>query len=95
MLITTLERFEGKEVRFLGLVRGNSIVRTSLGGIRNPTVAYAERMEETRELAIKKMIERAKELGANAIIGVRFSTLPLLSELVETLVYGTAAKIEE
>jgi uncharacterized protein YbjQ (UPF0145 family) len=52
-------------------------------------------MEETRETAIKKMIERASELGANAIVDVKFSTSALLPEFTELLTYGTAVEVEE
>ncbi|HIH96672.1 MAG TPA: YbjQ family protein [Thermoplasmata archaeon] len=52
-------------------------------------------MDETRELAIRKMVERASDLGANAIIGVRFSTIFLLSGFAEIFVCGTAVVLKE
>jgi uncharacterized protein YbjQ (UPF0145 family) len=95
MLITTLGQLNERKIKILGLVRGNSIARISLGGVRSPTITCAERMEEARETAIKKMIERASELGANAIVDVKFSTSALLPEFIELLAYGTAVEIKE
>jgi uncharacterized protein YbjQ (UPF0145 family) len=73
----TTEQINKKKFKVLGVVGGNDIVRISLGGVRNPTITYAERIEEAREATIKKMMEKASKLGANAIVDL---TLPHLKE---------------
>ena len=50
-------------------------------------------MAESREQAIMRMEAKASELGANAVIGVRFQTSMILQGTAELLVYGTAVKI--
>ncbi|WP_241078419.1 heavy metal-binding domain-containing protein [Natranaerofaba carboxydovora] len=50
-------------------------------------------MEDTRENAINDMVKEAEKLGANAIIGIRFSSSQIASGSSEIMVYGTAIKI--
>lgn len=54
---------------------------------------YAALLREAREAALKEMVEEAEQLGANAIIGIRFSTANITSGAAEIVVYGTAVKI--
>jgi len=51
-------------------------------------------MAESREQAIDRMIEEARKLGANAVVGIRFSTTEVMGRAAEILVYGTAVVIE-
>jgi uncharacterized protein YbjQ (UPF0145 family) len=55
---------------------------------------YTKLMGESREQAVDRMVEDAQELGANAIIGVRFSTSEVMDSAAEILVYGTAVIVE-
>jgi uncharacterized protein YbjQ (UPF0145 family) len=50
-------------------------------------------LAESREQAIIRMQDKAKELGADAVVGVRFQTSMILSGTAELLVYGTAVKL--
>ena len=50
---------------------------------------------ESREQALMRMKDRANELGADAIVGVRFQTSMILSGTAELLVYGTAVKFKK
>ena len=56
---------------------------------------YTGMMAESREQSMMRMKERAKELGADAIVGVRFQTSMILSGTAELLVYGTAVKLDD
>jgi len=51
---------------------------------------YTELLEESREEAIKRMVDQAKKLGANTVLNVRFSTSAVASGAAEIYVYGTA-----
>jgi uncharacterized protein YbjQ (UPF0145 family) len=51
-------------------------------------------MAESREQSIDRMIEEAQKLGANAIVGVRFSTSEVMTHAAEILAYGTAVVVE-
>ena len=104
MLITTSERIEGKRIiQTLGLVKGSAIrarhigrditagLRTLVGG---EIPEYTQMLAEARELAIQRMVAEAEKLGANAIVGVRFTTSMVMSGAAEMLAYGTAVVVE-
>ena len=88
MLLSTTESIPGKKVvKHLGLVRGNTIRARHVGkdivaGLRNlvggEVVEYTKLLAESREQAIDRMCEEAKKLGANAIVGLRFSTAEVM-----------------
>ncbi|GIT57810.1 MAG: hypothetical protein Ct9H300mP18_12390 [Candidatus Neomarinimicrobiota bacterium] len=56
---------------------------------------YTGMMAESREQSMMRMKEKAKELGADGIVGVRFQTSMILSGTAELLVYGTAVKLDD
>jgi uncharacterized protein YbjQ (UPF0145 family) len=104
MLLSTTETIEGmKIVRQLGLVRGNTIRARHLGrdimaGLRNivggEITDYTKMMAESREQALYRMTEEAQNLGANAIVGIKFTTSMIMSMASEILAYGTAVVVE-
>lgn len=104
MLLSTTDEIPGKKiVKHLGLVRGNTIRARHIGkdilaGLRNlvggEVTEYTKLMAESREQAIDRMIEHAKNRGANAIVAIRFSTSEVMSSAAEILVYGTAVVVE-
>jgi uncharacterized protein YbjQ (UPF0145 family) len=104
MLITTSEVVPGMRlVRVVGLVRGNSVRARHMGvdimaGLRNMVGGeireYTKLLGESREQAIDRMAEQARDLGANAIIAMRFSTSMIMGGAAELLAYGTAVVLE-
>src|SRR6188474_94929 len=103
-LVTTAFELPGcRIVRNIGLVRGivvrsRSIVgtigaslQTLFGG--NITL-YTELCERAREDAHRLMLEHAGQLGANAIVGVRYDATELVGGVTEVLAYGTAVYAE-
>ncbi|MBN1420847.1 MAG: YbjQ family protein [Planctomycetes bacterium] len=104
MIIATTESLPGHRiVRVLGLVRGNTIRARHLGRdflafLRNlvggEIADYTKLIAESREQSIDRMIAEATALGANAIIGVRFTTSELMQGAAELLAYGTAVLVE-
>jgi uncharacterized protein YbjQ (UPF0145 family) len=104
MLMSTTETIEGRKIiKHLGLVRGNTIRARHLGrdimaGLRNivggEITDYTKMMAESREQALDRMIENAQNLGANAIVGIKFTTSMIMSMASEILAYGTAVVIE-
>lgn len=105
VLVSTLERLDGRKVRrVLGLVRGNTIRarhvgRDILAAFRNVVGGeirdYTKLMGESREQAMDRMVEQAAAMGANAVLGVRFSTSMVMNAAAELLAYGTAVVLEE
>ncbi len=104
MLMATTDTICGKTiVKHLGMVRGNTIRARHIGRdvmakIKNVVGGeisdYTKLMGESREQAIDRMVEEANELGANAIVGIRFSTSEVMDSAAEILVYGTAVTVE-
>lgn len=100
MIIATSDINANYEV--LGLVRGSSMRATHLGRdilaslrklVGGDVTEYADLLKNARERAIKEMTKEAEDLGANAVIAVRFSTASISSGAAEVIVYGTAIKI--
>ncbi|WP_107950364.1 YbjQ family protein [Lysinibacillus parviboronicapiens] len=104
MIMSTTDVIIGKDIdETLGLVKGNSVQSRNLGrdmmaGLRNivggEVKEYAEMLARSREIASAAMVEEAKRLGANAIVGVRFSTSSVMDGTSEVLAYGTAVKLK-
>ena len=105
MIITTTDFVPRKKVKeILGLVRGNTIQAKHIGkdvvaGFRNivggEIKEYTEMLTEAREIALRRMIEKAEKLGADAVINVRFMTSAVMGGAAEILAYGTAVKLED
>ncbi len=103
MFITTTDTVPGREViAILGLVRGNTIRSRHIGSdivaglkslIGGEIKGYVKAMTDAREEALERIIIEAKELGADAIVSVRFSTSQVMTGAAEILVYGTAVKL--
>jgi uncharacterized protein YbjQ (UPF0145 family) len=105
MMIVTTPTIAGKRIVLThGLVRGNTIrarhIGKDLGAAFKSIVggeirAYAELLKESREEALRRMMEDARELGANAVVSVRFATSVVMGGAAEMLAYGTAVTVEE
>ena len=105
MIVVTTDHIQGKRVvKTVGLVRGNTIRARHVGKdimatLRNMVggeiAEYTKMMAESREQALDRMVEEAKELGANAIIEVRFMTAEVMQGAAELLAYGTAVVVED
>ena len=103
MIVVTADSIQGKVVtRTLGLCRGNTIRTRHLGkdilaGLRNlvggEVSEYTKLLGESREQALDRMVDEARGLGANAIIGVRFETSMVMQGAAEPLAYGTAVVV--
>ena len=102
MMITTTESIPGREVKeVLGIVFGSCVqtkhmgkdigagLRTVVGG---EAKAYTELMEEARRTSMQRMMEDAKKLGADAIIGMRYATAQTMRGAAEIIAFGTAVK---
>ena len=104
MIVVTPDVITGKRVvRTLGLVRGNTIRARHIGkdivalmrGIVGGEVSeYTKLMAEAREQALDRMVDEARELGANAIVTVRFQTSIVMAGASELLAFGTAVVLE-
>lgn len=103
MILSNMDYVPGKQVvEHYGIVNGSTVRakhagRDIMAGIKNifggELKGYTELLNESRKEAISRMIAEAEELGANAILNVRFSTSSVSAGASEIYVYGTAVKI--
>ena len=101
MKIVTVETLQGEKYEALGVVSGSTIqsknmfadfgqgLKSIVGG---ELKSYTGMMDKARSQATDRMMEQAKAMGADAIIGVRFTTSAIMAQAAEVLVYGTAIK---
>ncbi|MBC7889376.1 MAG: YbjQ family protein [Ferruginibacter sp.] len=104
-LITTANNLEGYRVsKHLGVVRGITVRSRSIlgnigGGVQSlfggKLSIYVELCEKTREEAYQLMIQHANEMGANAIINMRYDANEVMQGITEVLAYGTAVIVEK
>lgn len=103
MIVATTEHIPGREVtEVLGLVQGNSVRARHVGRdimaafknlVGGEIKEYGRLQAESRAQAQQRMLERARELGADAVIGIRFATSMITAGASEILAYGTAVKL--
>ncbi len=105
VLLLNSDAVPGRQAReILGLVQGHTVfaiwlgkdlsalVRLILGG---ELTEYTEMMGKARAVATNRMVTRAEEMGADAIINVRYMTTSVVGSAAELLAYGTAVKLGE
>lgn len=105
MMISSRNDLAGHRiVEEFGLVRGSTIRARHLGrdilaGLKSivggEIQEYTKMLAESREQAIDRMAGEAADLGANAVLCVRFSTSYVMGGTAEIVVYGTAVRVEE
>lgn len=105
MIVSTTEQLVNRQVaETLGIVRGNTVRAKWLGkdilaGLRQlvggELKEYTEMMTEAREEAFARMLKDAEALGADAVIGVRFTSSDVMASAAEILAYGTAVKLKK
>lgn len=103
MIITTTETIPNKEiVEILGMARGSTVRARHIGkdifaGFKNivggEISEYTKLQAQSREQAMQRMIDDAKELGADAIVNIRLTTSMVMQGASEILAYGTAVKL--
>ncbi|RZB37962.1 MAG: hypothetical protein SRB2_00669 [Desulfobacteraceae bacterium Eth-SRB2] len=104
MIITNIETVPGKTiVEHFGLVSGSTIRAKHVGrdlmaGLKNlvggELKGYTQLLHESRQQALERMIEQARQLGANAVVNVRFSTSSVAQGAAELYAYGTAVHVK-
>lgn len=104
MLLSSLESVPAHEivrqfdVVYGSTVRSKHVGRDLMAGLKNivggELTGYTELLEESRQEATQRMIDKARALGANAIVGIRFSTSNIAQGASELFVYGTAVVVQ-
>lgn len=102
MLLLNIEYVPGKEIEALGLVKGTVVqsknfgkdfmagMKTLVGG---EITGYTEMLIEARQIATKRMVDDAEAMGADAVIGIRYTSASVMQGAAEITAYGTAVRI--
>lgn len=104
MIITTTETVPGREIsEVIGIAKGNVVrarfvgrdiiagLRTLVGG---EVDEYTKLMAESREQSYDRMLESARQMGADAVVNVRFTTSLIMQGSSEIMTYGTAVRLK-
>ena len=101
MKLVSIETIPGQNYEVLGIVKGTIVqsknfgkdfmagMKTLVGG---EISGYTEMLVEARQIATKRMVDEAEQLGADAIVGVRYASSSVMQGAAEVLAYGTAVK---
>ena len=101
MKLVSIETIPGQNFEVLGVVKGTIVqsknfgrdfmagMKTLVGG---EIVGYTDMLVEARQIATKRMVDEAEQLGADAIVGVRYTSSSVMQGAAEVLAYGTAVK---
>ncbi len=104
MLLTNIETVPGQEiVEHFGVVSGSTVRAKHLGrdlmsSLKNMVggelTAYTELLQDSRKEATQRMVAAAEQLGANAVVNVRYATSSVAQGASELYVYGTAVRVK-
>ena len=104
ILVNTDDIAHKKIIESLGLVKGNTIRARNIGRdivatfknvVGGEIEEYTKLLGESREQALDRMISQAEEMGANAVVNIRFSTSEIMNGAAEIMAYGTAVVVED
>ena len=103
MILVNTDYVSGKNLETLGLVKGSTIQSKNIGKdilqglktiIGGELKGYTEMMNEARALATKRMVQEAKQMGADAVVNIRYSSAAIMQNAAEVIAYGTAVKFK-
>ena len=102
MKLLSIEYIPGEEIEALGMVKGTVVQSKNIGrdfmaGMKGlvgvEIVGYTEMLNEARQIAVKRMVDEAKAMDADAIIGIQYGSSQVMQGAAEMVAYGTAVKI--
>ena len=103
MILVNTDYITGKELEMLGLVRGSTIQTKNIGRditqsfktlVGGELKSYNDMMNEARALATKRMVSEAEQLGADAVVNIRYASAAVMQGAAEVIAYGTAVKFK-
>ena len=101
MILVNTDFISAKELETISLVKGSTIQSKHIGKdiaqsfktlVGGELKSYNEMMNEARALATKRMVAEAEELGADAVINIRYASSAVMQGAAEVIVYGTAVR---
>lgn len=101
MRLLSIDYIPGKELEALELVKGNVVMSKNVGrdimaGLKTlvggEISGYTDMLNQARQIAVKRMVDEAESLGADAVINVRYASSSVMQGAAEIIAYGTAVK---
>ena len=103
MLLVNIDYIPGKEFEVLGMAKGTVVqsknfgkdfmagMKTLVGG---EITGYTEMLNEARQIAVKRMVDEAEALGADAVVNIRYGSSAVMQGAAEVIAYGTAVRFK-
>ena len=104
MKLLSINYIPDQEIEALGMVKGTIVQTKNVGRdfmagmktlVGGEIVGYTQMLNEARQIAIKRMVDEAKELGADAVIDIKYGSSQIMAGAGEGIAYGTAVKYKE
>ena len=104
MMLLNIEYIPGKRIEALGLVKGTTVYSKSFGKdfmagmktlVGGEIEGYTDLLRQARQIATKRMVDEAKEMNADAVIGVKYGSSQVMSGAAEVIAYGTAVQYKQ
>lgn len=102
MKLLSIDHIPGVQIEALGMVKGTVVYSKNFGRdfmagmktlVGGEIVGYTEMLNEARQIAVKRMVDEAEALNADAVIGVRYGSAEIMTGAAECIAYGTAVRI--
>ena len=103
MKLVNIDYIPGQDFDVLGMVKGNVVQSKNFGKdigagfktlVGGEIKGYTEMLQEARQIATKRMVDEAENLGADAVVNVKFSSSSIMQGAAEVIAYGTAVKFK-
>ena len=101
MKLLNIDSIPGKKIEAISLVRGTVVYSKNFGKdfmagmktlVGGEITGYTEMLNEARQIAVKRMVDEAEALGADAVINIRYGSSSVMQGAAEVIAYGTAVK---
>jgi len=103
MQLVNIDYIPGKEFEALGVVKGTVVYSKNLGKdfmagmktlVGGEIEGYTDMLNTARQIAVKRMVEDAEQMGADAIVNMRYGSSSVMQGAAEVIAYGTAVKFK-
>ena len=103
MQLVNIDYIPGKELEALGIVKGTVVYSKNFGKdfmagmktlVGGEIEGYTDMLNTARQIAVKRMVEEAEQMGADAIVNMRYGSSSVMQGAAEVIAYGTAVKFK-
>ena len=101
MLLVNIDHIPGREFQVMGIVKGNVVMTKNFGKdfmagmktlVGGEIESYTDMLNQARQIAVKRMVDEAEAMSADAVVNVRYASASIMQGAAEVIAYGTAVK---